>query len=540
MFKLLNKLFKRRKIYSEDRHPGNLDISQREAQAQGEKFVSGLEANLKKLRQYSGPSFDVVVRRFKAGDRVPAALIRLDGLTDSKTVEEILRTLMVDSRLIKEPERAGRIAVSALEELLTAPQVVEAEDLAALFKGMAAGSAALLFDGTAKALLCDAKGFDTRAIIEPSAEISIRGSREGFVENLRTNTSMIRRRIRIPHLWFEQLLIGDLTRTEVAFAYIKGLAAEKMLREVRDRLSRIKIDGILESGYLEDFISDTPWSIFPLVMRTERPDLVAAALLEGRVAIFTDGTPHVLVIPSPMSLLLHAPDDYYEKPSAGTFIRLLRFSAMLLSLLLPGVYVAVINFHPELLPTALLLRVTAAREGVPFPVIFEVLLMEILFEILREAGIRLPAAIGPAISIVGALILGDAAIRAGLVSPAVVIIVALTAIASFTTPVFSLAIALRILRFIFTIAGAVMGLFGLQFILFVTVTHLCALRSFGIPYMAPLGPFVWSDMKDTIIRTFWWKTQTRPTLLGQREPRRAESGHPPLPGFDPGEGEEGE
>jgi spore germination protein KA len=535
LFKLLQKLLQRRKAHTDDDWRKNPDISMREAQAKEAKLEKGLEENLRLLQRYAGPSYDFSVRRFKAGGKVPAALVRLDGLTESKTIEEILRTLMVDSRLIKAPDQAGQIAAAAMEQLLTAPAVRESDNLADLFAGLTRGEAALIFDGTPLALMCDAKGFKTRTIIEPDAERALRGPREGFIENLRANTSLIRRRIRIPHLWIESLTVGELTQTEVAFAYIKGLAREKLVREVRERLRRIKIDGVLESGYVEDFIKDTSYSLFPLTFRTERADKVAAGLLEGRVAIFVDGTPHVLLVPAELPMLLQASDDYYEPPPIGSIIRLLRYTALLISLLLPGFYVAVINFHQELLPTALLLRITATREGVPFPVIFEVLLLDGLFEVLREAGVRLPAAIGPAISIVGALILGDAAIRAGLVSPAVVIVIALTAIASFTAPAFSLGISFRILRFAFTVIGAVFGLFGVQFLLLLTVVHLCSLRSFGVPYLTPFAPMIWRDMKDNLLRVWWWGMRDRPKLLGAREPQRTPPGQAPFAGKDPGE-----
>lgn len=513
----------------------NPDITRLQEQSRKNKLVSGLEANIRKLEQAAGSSFDLSVRRFLTGQKIPSALVHLDGLTDSRTVEEILRTLILDPQKVKLQE--GRVPKTAVEKLLTVNEVREAGNQADLFSGLARGDVALLFDGSPAALLCNAQGFAARSVIEPQNELSIRGPREGFVESLRTNTSMVRRRIRVPHLWIESMEIGDLTQTEVAFAYIKGLAREKLVSEVRSRLRQIKIDSVLESGYIEDFISDTPYSLFPLTYRTERPDKTAAALLEGRVAIFTDGTPQVLLVPTDLPMLMQAPDDYYEPPPIGSFIRLLRYAALLMSLLLPGFYVAVINFHQELLPTALLLRITAAREGVPFPVIVELLLMETLFEILREAGIRLPAAIGPAISIVGALILGDAAIRAGLVSPAVVIIVALTAIASFSTPVFSLGISFRLLRFGFTILGAVLGLFGVQFGLLLTFVHLCSLRSFGIPYMAPWAPFILQDMKDNFLRVWWWGMRTRPKLLGGREPERADPGQASYPGKDPREPE---
>ena len=232
-------------------------------------------------------------------------------------------------------------------------------------------------------------------------------------------------------------------------------------------------------------------------------------------------------------MLMQAPDDYYEPLPTAIFIRLLRYTALVTSLLLPGFYVAVVTFHPELLPTSLFLRIISTREGVPFPVVAEMLILELILEILREAGLRLPPAIGPAISIVGALILGDAAIRAGLVSPGVVIIVALTAIAGFSTPNYALSASFRLLRFAFTILGAAFGLFGLQFALLLTIIHLCSLRSFGIPYLSPLAPLILPDLKDSFITVWWWGMRSRPKLLGGREPLRQPPGQKPQPGPGP-------
>ena len=274
----------------------------------------------------------------------------------------------------------------------------------------------------------------------------------------------------------------------------------------------------------KEYIRDNPYSFFPDIFRTERPDRVAGAILEGRVALFTNGTPFVLVLPADLPMFLQAPDDYNELFPIGSFIRVLRFLAFLISIFLPGIYVSLLNFHPELLPIPLAITIQDAREGVPFPVVAEILFMEAAFEVLREAGIRLPRAIGSAISIVGALILGEAAIRAGLVSPGVVIIVAFTAIASFSAPVFSLAITARLLRFGMIFLGAAFGLFGIQFGLLALIIHLVSLRSFGHPYMAPYGPFILQDMKDSILRMPSWSHIKRPKLLGYREPFRQRPG----------------
>ncbi|NLX87065.1 MAG: spore germination protein, partial [Clostridiales bacterium] len=395
---------------------------------------------------------------------------------------------------------------------------------------MTFGNTIIVIEGQSTAFVCSTVDLKTRAITEPSAETNIRGPREGFVESLCVNITLIRRKIRVPHLWIETLEIGSLTKTLVAFAYIKGLADEKMLEELRSRLKRIDTDTILESGHVEQYIEDQPFTPFPLTLRTERPDNACSALLSGRVVIITSGSPHVLILPAQFPMFFQASDDYYEKPPLGSFIRILRWMGAIISVFLPGFYVAIVNFHQELLPTALLMRITATREGVPFPVVAEVLIMEVLFEILREAGIRLPAAVGPAISIVGALVLGEAAIRAGMVSPAVVIVIALTAIANFSTPVFSMAIALRTLRFAFTILAAVFGLFGIQFGILLLVIHLCSLRSLGIPYMSPLAPHILPDMKDNFLLAPVWARTTRPKILGRREPGRQRPGQMPHPG----------
>lgn len=511
---------KLRRQLGQDRHSASADVSEREALSEETLLLPDLAQSISLTAEISGHSADVSVRRFLIGDRVAAAAIGIDGMMNQDLLEGLLRALMVDTQKIGLSARGPQAYERARESLLIVNEVREAYTLGETFGAMATGNVAIIIDGVAKALTCDTKGWQSRSVGEPGTETSVRGPREGFVENIRVNTSMLRRRIRTPSLWLEILEIGALTKTEVAVMYIKGLARDDLVAEVRKRLLRIQIDGILESGYIEELIEDDPYSLFPLVRRTERPDVAAAGLLEGRLVVITNGTPHVLVLPAELPMFFQAPDDYYEKYPIGTLIRTLRWFSALAAALLPGTYVAVVNFHQELLPTELFLRITATREGVPFPVAVEVFFMELLFEVLREAGIRLPATIGPAITIVGALVLGEAAIRAGMVSPLVVIIIALTAIASFSVPVFSMGIALRIVRFGLILLGAIFGLFGIQFGILLLLIRLCALRSFGVPYMSPLGPLIMQDMKDNIVRLWWWAQGSRPRLLGGREPSR--------------------
>jgi spore germination protein KA len=510
------------------------DISVLQDKAAKEKLGKSLEANLQKIKERGGFSYDISLRRFTAGD-LPGALVYLDGLIDRRSAEEIIRTLIIESEKLKITLKKGRGLEIAREKLLTTDETSQVDNIADLFTGISRGGAALFLDGSPGALICDTRNPRIRAVSEPENETTLRGARDGFIENLRVNTSLIRQRLPIPQLWIETITLGRLSRTEVALLYIKGLARDKLVREVRSRLQQIDLDAVLGTGYIEHYIEDNPYTLFPQAYRTERPDKVTASLLEGRVAIMANGTPFALIVPTELPMFMQAPDEYFEPLPFGIFIRLLRYAALIISLVLPGIYVGVVTFHPELLPTSLFLRIISSREGVPFPVLAEMLILELIFEMLREAGLRLPPAIGPAISIVGALILGDAAIRAGLVSPGVVIVVALTAIAGFTTPAFSLSVAFRLIRFAFTIFGATFGLFGLQFALLLTLVHLCSLRTFGVPYLSPLAPLILSDLKDSFIAFWWWGMRTRPKLIGGREPLRQPSGQKPAPGQDPEE-----
>jgi spore germination protein KA len=509
-----------------------LDIGEREAIQRELTLTASLDENVKTLRLISGPSSDVIIRELKVGQaKARAAVIHIATLAETALVESLIGTLSVDPFQTPVGEAQKQEIFSEFKNrLLQSAEAREVETISDMWEELAGGNTAVVFDGTPRALVCATQATVRRAIEEPAAETVIRGAREGFVESLRINIALIRRRIKTPNLWVEDFVLGHLTGTDVSVMYIKGLAGEELVQEVRKRVSSIEIDGITESGDIEDMIEDSPFSVFPLVFRTERVDRVVSMLLEGRVCIITDNTPFVMVVPMNFPMLLQAPDDYYEKIPIGTFLRILRLTAFAAAIILPGTYVAVITFHNELIPTELLLRLTAAKEGVPFPVVVEVFMMELVFEFLREAGIRLPTAIGPAVTIVGALVLGDAAIRAGLVSAPVVIIVSLTAIASFTVPTFSFGIAARLIRFIFIILGGIIGLFGIEFGLLVLLVLLSSLRSFGYPFLSPIAPLVISDWKDLYIRTWRWDEVARPKLEGAREPIRQRKGQMPRPG----------
>ena len=341
---------------------------------------------------------------------------------------------------------------------------------------------------------------------------------------------MVRRIINNPNLWVESMKIGTVTNTDVSIMYLNGIVDDKVVKEVRKRLKSIHIDSILESGYIEQLIEDQAMTPFPTINNTERPDMVAGNLLEGKVAIFINGTPFVLLVPALFIQFFQSVEDYYNRFDIASATRFLRIVVFMISLVGPALYIAATTFDQEMIPTQLLIAIAAQRETVPFPAFIEALIMEITFEILREAGIRMPKAIGSTISIVGALVIGQAAVQAGIVSPAMVMIVSITAIASFATPSYSIAISARLLRFGFMVSAAILGLYGIILALFILIVHLCSLRSFGVPYMSPLAPFIPSEIGDTIIRRPLWAMDKRPKLSSNsKNPNREEDNQKPQP-----------
>ncbi|MGE5587015.1 MAG: spore germination protein [Clostridia bacterium] len=488
-----------------------------------------LSVNRERIKAAFGDSADLVLRELRTGARgkISVLVVHIDGLVDKRQLAEAVVEQIVDVDLEwGDPKQAY---ADLKTRLLSASGVEEVDSLDEFINHVAGGDGGVLIDGVGRGLVCDTRGWERRGIEEPTTEATVRGSKEGFVETLRINTSLLRRRIMGSQLRIEEMTIGRITRTRVAIAYIAGVAHDEIVQEVRNRLRRIDVDAVHESGNIEEYIEDAPFSPFPTIARTERPDRVAGALIDGRVAILTDGTPFVLIVPATFTMFLTSSEDYYERYFVGSVIRFLRIAAFFISLTLPSLYVAVTTFHHEMLPTPLVLSIAAQREGIPFPAVIEALVMEFVFETLREAGIRLPRVVGQAVSIIGALVIGDAAIRAGLASPAMVMVVAFTGIASFATPVFSLAVAARLLRFLMTALAGAFGLFGVVAGMFALLTHLTCLRSFGVPYLEPLAPVVLSDLKDALVRVPWWALSSRPEFTGKKAPMRQAPGLRPRP-----------
>lgn len=450
-------------------------------------------------------------------------LVYAESLTDSERISrEILRPLLWEMPKWEKdlPTGAGGILAFLKHSLINTRKTQDATDFVELTDHVLHGRVGILLDGAAKALIIPLQGGESRAVAEPDTEPVVLGPKDGFVEALNTNLSLIRRRLRSSRLKVEMSETGLLTQTGVAVCYIEGIANPKIVAEVRERLRRINIDSTLSSNYLAELIADEPFSLFPLMQKTERPDRTAAALTEGRIAVLVDNGPTVLLLPCTFVSLLQASEDYSLGAVYVSLIRLLRFLALNIALLLPAFTVALFAFNQEMIPTNLLHTVMRDRQNVPFPVAAEIMFMELTFEILREAGIRLPKTIGQAISTVGGLVIGQAAVTSGLIAPAPVIVVSLTAISSFTMPDYEAGAALRALRFLLLILASAFGLVGIMFGLMGVLIHLVSLRSFGVPYLSPLAPLSPGDLKDTLIRLPWWAMLTRPSLYGDREPVR--------------------
>lgn len=491
-----------------------------------------LGANRRFLRRAFGECWDVVYRDLVIGDiDRQALLVYIDGLVDKEAIQRFaIFALTVEARTagLGGPGDARGLLDALQSRVIGFGEVRLSSDLAEVADRLVSGETALLVEGETSAVVMDTRGWRDRSVQEPVTEVTVRGARDGFNETLKTSTALLRRRLRTPLLRLERAVMGDYTRTDVVLAYIEGLANPETVQEVRRRLNRIVIDGVLETQYVEELIQDDPATFFPLVRATEYPDRVAAGLLEGQVAIMVDTTPYVLIVPVTFVGLLHAAEDHFERPAISTAVRLVRVLCVVIAVFGSAFFVAATTFQPEILPLVLLERLVAARTGMPFGAAVEALILETAFEILREAGLRLPRPIGQAVSIVGALVLGDAAVSAGLVSPAIVVVVALSAVCSLALPSYFLTLGMRLLRFPLILLAGTMGVFGLAMGSIVIVAHMASLTSFGVPYLAGIAPFSLDAWKrDVIVRAPRWAQGLRPRTFGAQHLRRSGEGLKP-------------
>lgn len=455
------------------------------------KLSQQLGKNVCLLKEIFKDCNDLIQKEFACGTKrnIEGYILYTDGLVKTEMLEEsIIRPLL--NKEIPEAEGEGeekgkKLITFIQKEILEMADMKELTTMEDVVTQVLAGNTVLLFQGSSTAIMISSKMFPTRGVQNADQEVAIRGPKDSFTENLRTNTALIRRRIRDSRLKVEQKTAGERSKTDIALMYMADLVKPEILSDLKGRLETITMDGILDSGMLEQLLVEDWHTPFPRFQHTQRPDKTASALLEGRIVLVVDNSPDVLILPVTLNTFFQASDDYYNRWETATFARMLRYGAAFLSIGLPAFYIAVANFHTEVLPTSLILSFAQARNGIPFPIVVEVLIMELAFELLREAGIRLPGQLGGTIGIVGGLIVGQAAVDAGIVSTIVVIVVALTAIASFSIPNETMTAAFRLLKFAFIVMSALWGIYGFFLAWLFLAVHLCGLESFGIPYLLP-------------------------------------------------------
>lgn len=510
-----------------------------------EKVFSSFQKNLEFIQSKFNSliNSDIVLREFNLkcnGKQYNAFLVYIDGMTDSIIINDfVLKPLMLRNKnntYIKEEtsfvkynynskknvshtsnkNTKSNLSNYIYTNLIPNNNLSKQTEFSKIISDINSGNCVLFVDTLNIAFDIDAKGFKQRNIDRPQIENVIKGPQEAFVENIRTNTSLLRRLVNNHNLIIENIEIGKLSKTKCALCYMQNIANGDLIAEAKFRLNNISIDSLISSGELEQLIQDGSSAAIPQILSTERPDKCVKGMYQGRAIILVNGNPYALIIPSVLTDFLASPEDSNLIPVYANFLKAIRLLAFLITLLLPGIYIAVTNFHQELFPTELLFSILVARENVPFPIIFELLLMEVSFELIREGGLRTPSAIGSTLGIVGALILGDAAVAANIVSPILIIIVAITGLSSFVIPNFSFGFHLRIYRFIFTILGYICGFLGIGIGIYVYLATICSIKSFGVSYLSPISPNISGFSLKYFIPPFW-KQEFRNDFLASKK-----------------------
>ncbi len=469
------------------------------------KIEKDINKNEQELKNIFKDANDIIFRKIDAGEnkKIKMLLVYVDGMTTKEAISEYaVDKLMQNLDLQKLEKNDSELQNAIVNTNIAITEVQVIQTIQECIDKILSGETVLLIDGCSKAIMLSSRGWPMRGIQEPSAETLIRGARDGFNETMKVNITLIRRRIRDPKLKVKYMQVGSRSKTDISIIYIEDIVNKTVLETVEKRIKNIDIDAVLESSYIEEMIEDDIYSPFPQIENTERPDAAASALLEGRVIITVDNTPSVLIAPAIFVSFMQSSEDYYERWMPSCVTRMIRYLALPIVMLLPALYVAVTQYHPNLLPTQLALYVAASRANVPFPPYFEALLMELVMELVREASLRITSPVGSTIGLVGGLVIGQSSVEAGLITPMAVIIVALTAISSFAIPSYNFSTSLRMIRFGFIVLASIFGLFGISIGLCLLIIHLCTLKSCGVPYMTPFSSFVENrkDLRDTVIR----------------------------------------
>lgn len=515
--KLLRFLFSQKR--QQPTHP-----SERPAHDYPITIYSSVQKNIQNIKTILHSPSDLSTRVFTIGQtNHPCAVICIDGLVDKKLVnDEIIKNIQLRTSQahLSMPSSVQALIEELIKQILSIYELKKTDQLDDVMLAILSGDTVLFIEGSEEVLLIGSKGWETRGIEEPLTEALVRGPRDGFNESLQTGMVHVRRRIRDPNLRFDSITIGRRSKKSVVITYLDGVVHPELVQEVKRRVLSMDMDDVQESGYIEQWIEDSFLSPFPQIQHTERPDKVASAVMQGRVGILVDGTPFALIAPVTLGQFLQSQEDYYDRWQIGSAIRIMRYFAAFLATFLPSLYIALLEYQQGMIPSKLAFYIAGTREGVPFPAVIEAVMMEATLELLREAGIRMPKPIGQTIGIVGGLVIGEAAVSAGIVSPVMVIIVAITAISSFAMPSYSFGISLRLLRFGIMASAAVFGLYGVILSYVMVNIHIANLKSFGVPYSTPFSPTFYHDWKDLVIRAPLMFLRRRPQMLQTEDPVR--------------------
>lgn len=486
-----------------------LPVDPPESRAETQTIRTSLQENMIYLYGQFGNSADFMVREVQIAG-ISAAFITCEGMVDK---DSLARSVVEPILQAEHMPRTAREQVEYIRsQVVTNVDSQDVYNFSQAIDLLLSGFALLFIDGVGYCEAYGVQGYPTRSIAESETQAQERGAREGFVESVKMNMTLVRRRLKTPEARFEMINLGSSSNTQVCLCYMSDRVKPEILEQVKRRLDRIKLDIVLESGYIQPFLDTSVRSMFTAVGVIERPDSFCAKVSEGRVGVLVDGTPYALVVPFLFIENFHSPDDYAMRPYYAVFLRVIKVLSFFISVMLPGLYVAIATFHQELLPESVLYDIVSTHARTPLPIMLEAVLIHFIYEIMREAGLRVPKQMGHAVSIIGAIVIGEAAVTAGVIAPPMLIIVAISAITSYVTP--SLFEPISILRFVYIFAGGLLGFYGIVLLSVIVLANLCAINPYGIPYMSPISPYYKSALRDMIYRA-GWKTMGRHKMVVQ-------------------------
>lgn len=463
---------------------------------------SSLKENLKELQQITSLSADFTVREINLKNGEMCAVITTEGMCDKKSLAISVINPILNADL--ENKKETMLFDYIVDYIISASEIVRINSYKEVINFSMSGFAILAVDGCSEMLAIGVQGYSFRSVSEPESELVQRGSREGFTEACRVNMTLIRRRIKNPDLVFETYTLGSVSNTEICVVYLKNKATSSSVEEIKNRLKACDIKTVLGSGYLVPYLEDSGKNeVFTGVGITERPDTLCGKLMEGRIGIIVDGTPSVLIVPHLFVENFQSVDDYSNRPYFAAIIRIIKFISYFVTVLFPGIYIALVNYHPDYFPRVLYTNIKESIDHTPLPLMIEVLVIDFIYEVMRESGLRLPKVLGHAVSIVGALVIGECAINAGIIGAPTLMAVAIAAICSYVVP--DLYPQITVLRLSFIIAGGILGILGISALSVIVLVFMCSKSTLGVVFMTPLAPFSKDNMRDVFVRMGWKK-----------------------------------